>query len=191
MQTLKEEVRNNICRAAVEEFWKKGFNSASMRDIAKNAGITVGNLYRYFKDKEDLFNAVIEETHARLIRYVEHNLSLVMSKPESSFFEHVADTILAMRKENLRELIILFEGSRGTKYENVKEEVINMVEKYVNTEYLPEIKGFTEGFDPFISHVIASGFIEGLIMINKRYEDSDQLRRAISQFINFYFHNSI
>ncbi|MCR4429678.1 MAG: TetR/AcrR family transcriptional regulator [Tepidanaerobacteraceae bacterium] len=191
MQTLKEEVRNNICRAAVDEFWKKGFCNASMRAIAKNAGITVGNLYRYFKDKEDLFNAVIFETHARLIRYVKHNIGLMMNRPGKSFFEHMADTILAIRKENLRELIILFEGSRGTRYENVKEEVINMVEKFVNDEYLPGIKGFTKGLDPFISHVIASGFIEGLIMINKRYDDSCQLRRAISQFINFYFQNSI
>lgn len=58
MQTLKEEVRKKILKSARKEFLKHGYNGASMRRIAKSAGYTVGNIYRYYKGKEDLFIGV-------------------------------------------------------------------------------------------------------------------------------------
>ncbi len=53
-QKLKEETRQAIIDAAREEFLEKGFADASMRSIAEKAGITVGNIYRYFENKEEL-----------------------------------------------------------------------------------------------------------------------------------------
>ena len=56
MQTLKEDVREKIIDSAKNEFLEKGIERASMRDIAAGSGMTVGNLYRYFKNKEELNN---------------------------------------------------------------------------------------------------------------------------------------
>ena len=50
----------HIVDAAMEEFMKKGFQGASIRTIADSAGITSGGLYRHFKDKEDMFHALVE-----------------------------------------------------------------------------------------------------------------------------------
>ena len=51
MQVLKDEVRANILSAAKKLFYERGYNNASIRGIAKNSGITVGNVYRYFENK--------------------------------------------------------------------------------------------------------------------------------------------
>ena len=51
-QTLKEEVKSRIIEAAKAEFYDKGYEKASMRTIAKRAEMTVGNIYRYFENKE-------------------------------------------------------------------------------------------------------------------------------------------
>ena len=59
MQVLKEEVRQRIIKSARREFKKCGFEKASMRSIASSANMTVGNLYRYYKNKEDLYGAII------------------------------------------------------------------------------------------------------------------------------------
>jgi len=59
MQILKESIKNEILKAASQEFNEKGFQAASMRRIAANAGITPGNIYRYFSSKEVLLNAVV------------------------------------------------------------------------------------------------------------------------------------
>ena len=44
-----------IRSAAMQEFLKKGFKSASLRNIVKIAGVTTGAFYGYYDSKEDLF----------------------------------------------------------------------------------------------------------------------------------------
>ncbi len=53
-QVLKEETRKKIIEAAKDEFLHYGYDDANMRRIAIKSNMTVGNLYRYFKSKEDL-----------------------------------------------------------------------------------------------------------------------------------------
>jgi AcrR family transcriptional regulator len=48
-------------------FLSRGFDAASMGDIAKEAGVSKGTLYVYFKNKEELFAAIVQQeccTHA-------------------------------------------------------------------------------------------------------------------------------
>ena len=42
-------------------FLAKGFDAASMNDIARAAGVSKGTLYVYFSDKEQLFEAIVEQ----------------------------------------------------------------------------------------------------------------------------------
>ena len=65
-QVLKEETRNKIVAAAKSEFLNKGYKNASMRDIANKAEMTVGNVYRYFKSKQELVDVVIGPAILRL-----------------------------------------------------------------------------------------------------------------------------
>ena len=62
MQTLKDDVRERIVDSAKAEFLEKGIDKASMRDIAAGSNMTVGNLYRYFKNKEELNSFIVGET---------------------------------------------------------------------------------------------------------------------------------
>lgn len=56
-----EDRRQQILAAALEVFAEKGFRGATNRDIARAAGIAPGLIYWYFKSKEDLFGAVLDE----------------------------------------------------------------------------------------------------------------------------------
>ncbi|CAI1533557.1 Potential acrAB operon repressor [Serratia quinivorans] len=65
--------REKIVDAALHSFTHKGFHQTSMRDIALAAGVSVGNLYNHFADKDDLIgeialleNAFFSEFAARL-----------------------------------------------------------------------------------------------------------------------------
>ena len=53
-----------ICNAALDVFSERGFASARLDEIARRAGVSKGTLYLYFKDKEDLFRAVVRDTVA-------------------------------------------------------------------------------------------------------------------------------
>lgn len=56
-----EESKRVILAAARTVFAEQGYAQANMRDIARVAGISVGGLYLYFKNKEDLFQTFMLE----------------------------------------------------------------------------------------------------------------------------------
>jgi AcrR family transcriptional regulator len=56
--TLK---RRQIIDGACRMFLAQGFDAASMGSIAKEAGVSKGTLYVYFKSKEELFEAIVRE----------------------------------------------------------------------------------------------------------------------------------
>lgn len=53
------ERRAQILTEAVKVFGEKGFHGANIADIAKRTGLGHGTFYRYFKNKLDIFDAVI------------------------------------------------------------------------------------------------------------------------------------
>ncbi len=61
----KKAKREQLTAAAVEVFARKGFQGASMEDVAEQAGVSKGSLYGYFKNKEDLFYATFEWFYER------------------------------------------------------------------------------------------------------------------------------
>lgn len=59
LKPLTKEQTDSILRSAAEEFANNGFAHSRISSIAKNAGVSVGVIYKYYKDKEDLFNACV------------------------------------------------------------------------------------------------------------------------------------
>ncbi|MCP4678593.1 MAG: TetR/AcrR family transcriptional regulator [Deltaproteobacteria bacterium] len=59
--TAKKDKETAIFWAACRVIREKGFHQARMADIAKEAGISYGLVYHYFKNKSDLFDALIKE----------------------------------------------------------------------------------------------------------------------------------
>ncbi|MFH2094828.1 MAG: TetR/AcrR family transcriptional regulator [Bacteroidota bacterium] len=55
----KEQRRNDIVDAAEQVFFTKGYENATMDDVAEKAELSKGTLYLYFRNKEDLHYAII------------------------------------------------------------------------------------------------------------------------------------
>lgn len=58
-QRRADERPREICAAALEVFAEKGFAAAKLDEIARRAGVSKGTLYLYFRDKQELFRAVV------------------------------------------------------------------------------------------------------------------------------------
>lgn len=58
-----EQTREKILDAALVLFRERGFEETTMRAIAEEAGVAVGNAYYYFRAKEHLVQAFYERTH--------------------------------------------------------------------------------------------------------------------------------
>lgn len=59
-----ERSRTAILDAALELFSHRGYGATSMRDIAGTAGVSTGSVYHHFKDKESIFQALLERFRA-------------------------------------------------------------------------------------------------------------------------------
>jgi AcrR family transcriptional regulator len=67
VQIPVEERRADLVAAATELFLERGYEGATMEDISKAAGVTRANIYWYFKSKDEVFAAVMEQMLRREI----------------------------------------------------------------------------------------------------------------------------
>ena len=56
-----ERSRRAVLDAALHLFAHQGYRATAVRDVAERAGVSTGNLYHHFPDKESIFRALIEE----------------------------------------------------------------------------------------------------------------------------------
>ena len=83
---IPEEKRKRVLDAATTEFAQYGFENTSIQQIAKKAEISVGSVYKYFENKEELFAMVVKENLALLEELLLHHSSSdedIMVKAES------------------------------------------------------------------------------------------------------------
>lgn len=59
MRPLNDELAAKILEAGKNEFLEKGFRKASVRSIAAAVNVTTGAVYRYYENKEALFDALV------------------------------------------------------------------------------------------------------------------------------------
>ena len=62
LKKLTEEQQARLIDTAILEFADKGFKGAGLSRIAKNAGVSVGVIYKYYEDKDALFAACVKNT---------------------------------------------------------------------------------------------------------------------------------
>jgi AcrR family transcriptional regulator len=74
-ERLPQDKQRAILDAAAADFARLGFTAAKVDDIASQAGISVGALYKYFGNKENCFLAVLEDG----MRELEAQLDRVMA----------------------------------------------------------------------------------------------------------------
>src|SRR3954453_7642819 len=64
----KAENRTALLKAARAVFAEMGYGAASVRDIVRRTDLASGTFYNYFKDKDEIFEAVVGELTGDLLR---------------------------------------------------------------------------------------------------------------------------
>jgi AcrR family transcriptional regulator len=104
--------RRQIIDGAREVFLSRGFDAASMGDIAKAAGVSKGTLYVYFKDKDELFFAIVKSECSMQAEGVfdfdhdDHDVESVLLRHGKAFVSTFADP---SRMSSLRAVIAVAE----------------------------------------------------------------------------------
>ncbi|AEF18127.1 MULTISPECIES: TetR/AcrR family transcriptional regulator [Thermoanaerobacterium] len=83
-ENLSDEKRNRIIEASLREFSEKGYMRASTNEIVKNAGISKGLLFHYFKSKKNLFlylfDRIVDEFVAAFYEFIDDSSSDIFDR---------------------------------------------------------------------------------------------------------------
>ncbi|MES0810675.1 helix-turn-helix domain-containing protein [Roseibium sp. SCPC15] len=187
-QRLKTEVRERILAAAAEVFAEHGFRDAKLVEVAQRAATATSNIYKYYENKEELFNAVVSPALAaqflRLLRTRIRELGQIDNWPgaDAQGSEH-ARAFLSFCVENRHVVLILLQGARGTRYAHIRGLVINEMERLA-TDFLHQ-KRAAEEADPHMRFILGKLFsrtVETIADILTEYEDARSTQTAFALF---------
>ncbi|MBU1144955.1 MAG: TetR/AcrR family transcriptional regulator [Firmicutes bacterium] len=182
MQVLKESVKNAIVEGAIAEFFERGFQSANMRRIADSANITVGNIYRYFENKEALFNAILLPAQQAIDDLESFDQKLHITHIETpKEANQIVTYVMNVLRPYTKEIFIMIFNSSGTHYHQVKNQLESLV--------INKIKEYYPGkFNDYFLKVVASSFIQALFVVFRdNVNDAKKIQEIIVQLIVFYF----
>lgn len=85
--------RQQILDAAVRCFVRNGFHQTSMQDVIKEADLSVGAFYRYFKSKNELIMAITSTKIGEITGILDHLLTLDPVPPIPVFLDEVINQV--------------------------------------------------------------------------------------------------
>jgi AcrR family transcriptional regulator len=144
-QEKKQEIRKKLIDTAVELFIKKGFSSATMREISTGAGFGTATIYNYFPNKEKILYAYFYEKQ----KEVNETLEKIPDYPDFHLKEKL--------QIQLETLLDLYLGEREFVREAFKLVFDSPLRTF--TEFQPVKNIFTETVEAAFSSAIESGEI--------------------------------
>ncbi len=144
MARPRSNIEPRIIKAARARFLKEGVDGASLRRIARDARTSIGMVYYYYRTKDDLFLAVVEEIYSKLLHDMTEALDPALSP-----------------RERLRRLYV-----RVGKISDDELDVVRLVlrEVLVSSTRLEQlIERFQRGHLPLVLATLADGYADGSI----------------------------
>ena len=165
----EKETKKRLQECAMKEFSEKGYMKASLRNICKEAGVTTGALYFFFKDKEDLFASLVDEPIRLLQLALQDHFSAEMEVTRNMFHgEKLDDNRMLDQEITVDKLVealeldddmqiarmivnflftyrnafdLLLTKAQGSRYENYFDYIVEMVETHYMKLYMV-MKGY-------------------------------------------------
>lgn len=195
MQYKKEEMKNSILKQAEEEFFENGFKDASLRNIAKKANTTLGNIYNYFKNKEAILDELVSSEYAFIKNFIKSHEQQESNEEFWDFknpqkreqgLDELADILLDVFSKRF---YILFTCGESGKYKNVRYEVEKIIKEHFLNDLQMKFK-YIINKDETVD-VIVSQFIEGIIIISKKDSDKKTKKELIKTFFMYTFYGIV
>jgi len=124
-ESIRESRKALIMDKALELFVAKGFHATSISDIARQAGISKGLMYNYFKSKEDLIKEIAVKGMREFIDIFDPNRDGVLTDEEFEFFINESFRILRERSDYWKLYITIM--LQPPVYEMVKKDITGFV----------------------------------------------------------------
>ena len=190
-----ERSRKEILDAALKLFSHRGYGATSVNDIAEAAGLSKGNVYHHFPDKETIFRALLDRYFQALSQ---PDFPFNRAMAEGSFPENLEELGHAARDtvRDYREYVALiyvdvveFDGTHVRKF---YEQMASRFESFIKAHGLeePMRAKLQEGLSPTSAMMLASRIfynyfsVEVLFGVKDHFgKDTEEVVREISHIL--------
>ncbi len=170
---MKQEItttRERILEAALREFMEKGFREASLRGIAKAAGVTTGAFYGLFPDKQTLFKTLVEAP-ARQLRdmFIKAQEDFTLEDETDQAWMHdyslkKLNEMLDYMYDNFTEFKLILSRSDGTEYSGFTDSLVEIETEYTY-RYIDMINRTEKkeiSLSPNLIHLLINGYFNAV-----------------------------
>ncbi len=193
MQTKKTDIQKKILSVARKSFLQYGYSKTSMRTIAKEAEVTLSNIYNYFKNKDEILEVILQPVFKSmdqmLSRHNDPNYATtqwfeVEDISKIKDFKEYVKFIITYREE----FNLLFYKCSGSKYENIKD---YFIDKYTESSraYLQLMKDkypqINKEISDFFLHTVAAWWIQIVSEIVSHKLKENEIMLFLKEYMTF------
>ena len=193
-----KQTKIKLIECAKKEFIEKGYMKASLRSICREAGVTTGAMYFFFKDKEELFESIVAAPLMSLMNTIRAHFD-----QEKDFIGDVnsitalalkddyvaASEILSVLFKYKEECLLLMNKAQGSKYEKIIDSLVEQIYEHYLLMYC-RMKGYSSkknitAEDKFIVHWMAHDQIDIFIHLLTHCKDEKEAGRQMKNMFNY------
>ena len=193
-QILKEDIKQRIDDAALETFCEMGYQGAVMADIARLAGVSVGNIYRYYTNKEELFNILVPTDIIDTLREMIGGKFMIADGMDLKKARHAPamdlmdEKLLDYLATYRRQIIVIMEEREGNPYLGFRDELVDlmtrMAMRYTNTVDHPI---HIDGLKHRMLRLIYENLYNAVVKILKSFTRTDEIKAAFGNLLDYHF----
>ena len=195
MHKTEQTTLDCIHTAAMQEFLEKGFQSASLRNIVKIAGVTTGAFYGYYDSKEALFEALVCEQYNYFMNRFRSAQQEFADLPPNEQPDHLSTTsglcmhdMLIYAYEHLNEFKLILCHSEGTRFARLIDEMVE-IETQGTHDYiavLEQLGSPSPPIDARLEHILITGMFNAFFELIIHEMPLDQAQRYLDEMRTFY-----
>ena len=193
---LTKTRRKQILTAALSVFSTKGYGESTMADVATAAGVGVGTLYNYYKNKRELLISLVQKL--MISQGLIHILDNMADRSSRDFMDSLLEDRLEFGFGNAQTILFLFfEIQRDTKLrrqylQDVITPLLARIEEYVRLQI--RRGDFRKVDEKIISRTMAGAIIGSVLLYSLEQRDSPFKKarlKEISHELSGLFMNGI
>lgn len=191
----EKDTLEKIHAAAGREFLEKGFQSASLRNIVKSAGVTTGAFYGYYKSKEELFEALAGEQAEYVLQLFDTTLDRFGRLPGEEQTRRMTDIsgdamsqLLDYIYDHSEAFKLLLLCAEGTKYADFLHQLV-MKETTSTFAYIETLRRMGVPVKPVnrnLIHMVSSGLFTGIFETVIHDMPKEEAVRYLMQLRSFW-----
>lgn len=178
-QASKEKIR----AAAMELFIKQGYYATSISDIAKQAGISKGLLYNYYKGKEELLSEMVEARIKEVVEVMEEAFTLNTPREQ---LEHIINGAIdnIHQKPEVHRFYLHLQTQPGSDEELIKYSHLIIEENARQFEFQCKIFESMGETEPRKRSLYFSSVLQGIMLMISTYQQGFPIEEIKNQIIS-------